>query len=229
MITLVGTGHTLDLSSSITKIIDEKKPDIICVELDKKRYNLLLMKNSNSNNINELRKDFPILYKLFARYQNKIAKEFGVNAGDEMLTAIKYAKSHQIQFELIDMNPEELYEKTFNSMSFFEKLKISLIAVSLTFFGWIFIRKKDVNEELKKMQKENGETINKLGKKYPTIKRILLDERNSYMTDNLIRLNDENKKIIAFVGDAHVTGISKLLRSNKIEYETVRLGQILKK
>ena len=42
MITLIGTGHVFDLSSSLLKIFDEKNPDMICVELDYYRYDILL-------------------------------------------------------------------------------------------------------------------------------------------------------------------------------------------
>ena len=226
MIILVGTGHILDLSSIITDLFNQKKPDLVCIELDKQRYDMLLLKTSNSNQLKKERTDFPILYKLFARFQDKIAKEFGVNAGDEMIAAIKYAESRQIPFEFIDMNSQELYEKTLQSMSFFEKLKISFIGVLLTFFGWMFISKKRIDEQLKKYENEQDESIDEMGKSYPTIKKILLDERNDFMAKKLINFNSKYKTIIALVGDAHVPGISELLRNSNINFEVKRLKDL---
>ena len=38
MITLIGTGHVFNLTQQLLDIFDEIRPEIICVELDKQRY-----------------------------------------------------------------------------------------------------------------------------------------------------------------------------------------------
>ena len=69
MITLIGTGHVFDLSSALLAVFDEKKPDVICVELDRRRYNALLMKRNHPESYKHAEKKLPVVYKLLARFQ----------------------------------------------------------------------------------------------------------------------------------------------------------------
>jgi len=221
MITLIGTGHIFDLSSALTEIFDEKIPEIICVELDRQRFSALMIKSTNPEEYKNSIKNAPLIYKMLARFQNNMAKEYGVNAGDEMLTAIKYAQSHQIPLEFIDMNAQKLFSNMLQSMSLSEKFKFLLSGV-----GGLFVSKKKVERELKKIEKETESYIEQIAKNFPTIKRTLIDERNSHMAKKLVRLNEEKEKIIACVGDGHICGISKLLDQENIEYMTIRLSEL---
>jgi len=221
MITLIGTGHVFDLSSALIENLDEKKPDVICVELDNQRYNALIMKHTSSESYKNAKRNAPIIYKLLARFQESMAKEYGVNAGDEMLTAIKYAQSHQTPLEFIDMNAQNLFTKMLRSMSMSEKFRFLLSA-----FGGIFVSKKWVENELKRIEGEFETYIEQIGNKFPTIKRTLIDERNLYMKKKLIQLMDNHENIVACLGDGHIPGISKLLCSDNIEYDTIRLSKL---
>jgi len=116
MITIIGTGHVFDLSSNLNSLFDKKKPDLICVELDKDRYNILSMRNSDSKQFIRLRKNVPLMYLLFMRFQEKTAKKYGVNPGDEMLAAIRYAQVNKLPYEFIDTNYQFLYNKLINSL-----------------------------------------------------------------------------------------------------------------
>lgn len=64
-----------------------------------------------------------------------------------------------------------------------------------------------------------------LRKKYPTMMRILHDERNENMAKEIIKASERHEKMIAVVGDAHVTGLIELLPDN-MEIRTVRLAEI---
>ncbi len=221
MITLIGTGHIFDLSSALIEIFDENLPETICVELDRQRFNALMMKNTNPEEYKNASKNAPIIYKMLARFQNNMAKEYGVNAGDEMLTAVKYAQSHQIPLEFIDMNAQKLFSNMLRAMSLSEKFKFLLSGI-----GGLFVSKKNVEIELKKIERETESYIEQISKNFPTIKRILIDERNSHMAKKLMKLNEEKQKIIACVGDGHICGISKLLDQENIEYTTIRLSEL---
>jgi pheromone shutdown protein TraB len=150
-----------------------------------------------------------------------MAKEYGVNAGDEMLTAIRYAQSHQIPLEFLDMNAQKLFSNMLKSMSLSEKLKLFLSGI-----GGLFVSKKRVESELKKIENEFDKYIEQIGKKFPTIKRVLIDERNEYMAKKLVKLTEEKQKIVACVGDGHISGISTLLDKKNIEYEIIRLSEL---
>jgi len=221
MIVLIGTGHVFDLSSSLLRIFDEKNPDVICVELDKQRFNAIMVKRTKPNTYKEARKNLPLVYKLLARFQESLASEYGVSAGDEMLTAVNYAQSHQLPVEFIDMNAQHLFREMWKSMPFSEKFRLLI-----TGFGGLFVSKKRVEEELKNFQKDFDTYIERIGKKFPTIKKTLIDKRDVYMVKKLVKLNEQYQTIIATIGDGHVPGMLKLLKEKDIEIETIRLAEL---
>jgi pheromone shutdown protein TraB len=221
MIILIGTGHVFDLSSSLLQIFDEKNPDLICVELDKQRFNAIMMKRTKPESYKAATKDLPIVYKLLARFQESLASEYGVSAGDEMLTAATYGQSHQLPVEFIDMNAQRLFREMWKSMPFLEKFRLLL-----TGFGGLFVSKKRVEEELKNFQNDFDTYLNRIGKKFPTIKKTLIDKRDKFMVKKLVELCEQYKTIIACIGDGHVPGISQLLKEKDVEFETIRLAEL---
>jgi pheromone shutdown-related protein TraB len=221
MITLIGTGHVFDLSKQITEIFNQKQPDILCVELDNQRYQGLMLKQTNPEKYEQASKDQPIIYKLLARFQNNLAKEYGVQAGQEMITTIEYAQSHQIPLAFIDMNAQNMFSKMLKKMSMKEKIKIMFSGI-----GGFFISKKRVEKELDNIQENFDVYINEIGKKFPTIKRVLIDERNAFMMQHLISASEKYENIIAVVGDGHIPGLVELLKKKEITYETIRLNEI---
>lgn len=224
MIILIGTGHVFNLSQQLLQIFNEKQPDIICVELDKQRYNALLAKQTNSAAYKEYEKRVPFIYKLLSRFQEGMANEYGVVAGQEMLTAISFAHNNQLPIAFIDMNAQNLFKKMLKKMSWSEKLKLLLSGI-----GGFFVSKKRVEKELKKIENDFDSYVEKIGGRYPTIKQILVDERNDFMTQQLAQAHKQYSKIVAVVGDGHIPGLSKLLKQKEIDFETIRLSQIRNK
>jgi pheromone shutdown protein TraB len=64
------------------------------------------------------------------------------------------------------------------------------------------------------------------GKEFPTAKTILIDDRNAYMAESIIKLNEKYDDIVAVIGDGHVEGIKRLLQTPDVE--TIRLSQLRK-
>lgn len=221
MIVLIGTGHVFNLSSALLGILDEKNPDIVCVELDKQRYNALIMKVSNPEEYKAASRQLPFIYRLLARFQEGMAREYGVSAGDEMLTAINYAQGRQLPVEFIDMNAQYLFKKMLKSMTLSEKFKLLLSGV-----GGFFVSRKRVEKELNRFEKDFDSYIEQIGEKFPTIKRVLIDERNQYMAQQLIKANEQYEKVLAVVGDGHIPGVSELLKSKEVDFETIRLREL---
>ncbi len=221
MITLIGTGHVFNLSDALREIFDEKQPDILCVELDKQRYHGLLMKEADPEKYKEQTKNQPIIYKMLSRFQDSMAEEYGVIAGQEMLTTINYAQSHQKPIALIDMEARRMFSRMLKEMTIREKIKLALSG-----FGGFFVSKKRVEKELDRIQDNFDYYMKEIGNKFPTIKRILIDERNEYMKNKLVKANEEFEKVIAVVGDGHIPGLLELLEKQDIEYETIRLKDI---
>jgi pheromone shutdown protein TraB len=223
MITLIGTGHVFNLSEALLNIFDEKQPEVICIELDKQRYNAMMLKQSDPEKYEESSRDQPVIYRLLARFQDGMADEYGVQAGEEMLTAINYAKSHQLPLAFIDMNAQALFTRMLREMSFREKLRLMFSG-----FGGLFVSKKRVEAELKNIEKNFDVYVEQIGKKFPTVKRVLIDERNAFMVQQLAIAGEKYEKIIAVIGDGHIPGLSTLLEKKEIDFETIRLSELRK-
>ena len=221
MITLIGTGHVFNLSQALLNIFDEKQPDILCVELDKQRYHALMMKQTNPEAYKEQEKNLPVIYKMLARFQEGMANEYGVTAGQEMITTINYAQTHQLPIAFIDMNAQRMFSRMLKKMSFREKIRLMFSG-----FGGFFVSKKRVEKELEKIEGSLESYIEQLGDKFPTIKRVLIDERNMFMAQQLATAQEKFEKVAAVVGDGHIPGITDLLSKKEIEFEIIRLSEL---
>jgi pheromone shutdown protein TraB len=221
MITLIGTGHVFNLSQALLEVLDQKQPDLVGVELDNQRYQALLMKQLQPEQYEQARKNVPFLYRIFARFQDNMADEYGVVAGEEMLTAIKYAQSHQLPFELLDMNAQQLFRDMIRAMSFREKFRLLVSGIT-----GLFVSKEKVESELEKIEVDFDQYIQEVGKQFPTVKRMLIDKRNEYMADILTGLSGDFEHIVACIGDGHIPGLLPLFEEKHVEVETVRLREL---
>jgi pheromone shutdown protein TraB len=223
MITVIGTGHVFDLSAALLNIFEEKEPEIVGVELDPQRYQAILLRNTDPTAYHAAKKKLPLVYTMLAQFQESMAEQYGVNAGDEMLSAVHYAQSHQLPVAFIDTNAQQLFTHMWNTMPFSEKFKLLISGIT-----GFFVSKKRVEQELKNYQQNFDSYLQEIGAKFPTIKRVLIDERNEHMAGKLVELHEKYQTIVACVGDGHVPGISQLLEKKQIPFETIRLQELQK-
>ena len=223
MITLIGTGHVFDLRNQILEILDRKQPDLICVELDEKRY-AALMQRKNGNVKATANKNASTLYRLLGKFQESMAKQYGVQAGDEMLTGIQFAHDHQRPIAFIDVAADQMFARMLREMSFTEKLRLFISS-----FGSMFVSKQKVDEEINKIETNLESYLAQVGDKFPTIKRVLLDERNQHMANQIRKAHDDYEEIVAIVGDGHIPGLKHLLEHHDQPVETIRLKELREK
>ena len=50
--------------------------------------------------------------------------------------------------------------------------------------------------------------------RYPSIYKVLVEERNKVMSRKLLSLMQTNKNVVAVVGAGHIEGITKIIRWN---------------
>ena len=220
---IIGSSHIAKQSlEEVKAVITAEKPAIIAVELDRKRFQALTSKEKPSKiGIKDAFKLGMTTY-LFASIgswaQKHLGGVVGVEPGSEMKAAIKIAKKQNIRVALIDQDIEITFKRLSKALT--RKEKWNFIKDILSAF--IPIKTK----ETKKLEKElmfdlskvpEKELINKMIKlmkgRYPSIYKVLIDERNKVMADNLIRIMKDNpdKKIVAVVGAGHEEGLKKLL------------------
>ncbi|HEX08346.1 MAG TPA: hypothetical protein ENG38_00880, partial [Thermoplasmatales archaeon] len=197
MIILVGTGHIFDLSSAISNLLYEKMPDVICLELDERRFQAL--KERRESGTREVDTSLPIIYKFLANFQEKLAEKYGTMVGNEMIAAEEFASINNVDIELIDVDAQELLLRMWKEMRLIEKVRLFISS-----FSSLFVSKKSIEKELEKLQDNYYEYIEGIGKRFPTIRKVLIDDRNEYMAKRLIELNKKHEKIVAIVGDGHI-------------------------
>jgi len=213
MITLIGVGHVFDIGDEIDKIILERRPSIVGIELDPARYHALTSR--------EPKKDVPFVYRMLAVFQQAIAKKYNVSVGSEMLAAINTAKKLGIGIAFIDMDSTYVFSKIWKGMGFSEKIKLLFSASA-----GLFVRKERVEKEIEKFETEYDRYMEMLDSEFPVLKKVLIDERNNYMANRIRELNRSYENIVAIVGDGHIEGMKKIL--NDLNPEIVRLSALRK-
>ncbi|MDG6221450.1 MAG: TraB/GumN family protein [Candidatus Thermoplasmatota archaeon] len=209
MITLVGVGHVFNLQEAIEHILEERQPQCVALELDRNRYIALREKQTGKGGG---------MYGMLAKYQQKLAEDYGTTPGAEMLAAADKGKSIGADIALIDMDAYLVFQRLWKGMKLKERLYMFFGG-----FGSFFVRKKTMKRELEHLQQEPEAFMDELGKRLPTAKKILVDDRNAYMADQIRKLGQKYQRIVVFVGDGHIPGLDALLLEEK---EIIRLRQL---
>ena len=209
-IILIGTAHVSKESAELVKsVIEEEKPDTVCVELCASRFQAIQQKDrwqdTDIVKIIKDKKSFLLLSNLLlASFQKRIAKQFDVKPGEEMIAAINTADSVEAQIHLADREIRTTLSRTWRVMKFWSKIKL-IFQLMLSLGQLDEIKEEDI-EQMK--QQDVLETLlAEVGKSLPELKTILIDERDQYLAEK-IRTAPGNK-IVAVVGAGHVPGIQR--------------------
>jgi len=215
-IILIGTAHISKVSAILVdEVIRNESPDCVCLELDEKRFSSLKNAKKWENlNLKEVIKNQQLstllLNVALASYQKKLAKKLDIQPGNEFLTATNTAEELNIPIELCDRDIRITLRRTWKSLSLLEKLKLIFSGDDS---GDI---EKEIDEDLlAELRKTDviSKMIKNLGESVPSLKRVLIDERDYYLAEK-IRLSKGNK-VVAVVGAGHMSGIIEYLETDK--------------
>lgn len=213
---LIGTAHISKESAELVRnVIESEKPDVVCVELDEKRYRSLSEKKKweeldLKNVIKEKQLSTLLINILLASYQKKLGEKLGVNPGVELLEATNVAKELDIPIELCDRDVRVTLRRAWASMSLWQKLKFLSAGLAGT------MEKEELSEEkLKELRNKDilNEMMSELGKVMPTVKTVLIDERDTYLGQKITEA--EGNKIVAVVGAGHLQGMVEKIKSGE--------------
>ncbi len=215
-IILVGTVHVSQESADLVRaVIEEERPDAVCVELDARRYEALSQQQKwESFDLKEVirKKQLSTMLAnvLLASYQKRLGDQLGVLPGTEMLEAINVAKKHDIPIFLCDRDVRVTMRRAWRSTPFFKK---SMLVSSLILS--VFDTKPVSEESLQDLKKQDvlSEMMQELGKEIPTLKTALIDERDHYLAEKTLQA--EGKTLVSVVGAGHVEGIKAILQGER--------------
>lgn len=214
MITLLGIGHVFQLRDSVQGFIRQRRPGLVCVELDEVRFNALRSRQRGGSPPS-------FTYAMLARFEEKLAELYGTTVGDEMLAAVDAAQELGIPVALIDMDGQLMFRRMMGEMTVKERVWFFLASL-----GSIFVTKKRVERELREFEENTEAYMAELGERFPSVKRVLIDERDEHMARRLANYGEHIEDIVAVVGDGHVMGISSRLGALDREHEVLRLSQV---
>ncbi len=211
-IILVGTAHvSRDSVQEVRESIQAAHPDVVAVELCKRRYDVLRNPKSWEETdivgvIREKKASFLFANLVLAAFQKRIGEKLGVRPGQEMHEAILVAEAAGIPVALIDRPVQITLQRTWRKLTFKERFMLILSSVTALFGA------EDLDEEAIEELKEKDvltAAVEEIGKKAPTVKEVLLDERDAYMGRKIMDLHE--KRVLAVVGAGHVKGLTEQL------------------
>jgi len=223
-IILIGTAHVSKKSAEeVKEVIQGENPDTVCIELCANRHQNISdadrWKNTDISKIIKDGKAMLLLVNLIlSSYQKRLAEQFGIKPGQEMLQGIASAKEIGATLWLADRDIQTTMQRIWRNIGFWGKMKL--------FFQLImsmFISEDISEEELEQMKTGDVLTaaLDELSQSFPQIKSILIDERDQYLAQ---RIKDApGDKLVAVLGAGHIPGIKKELAN---EHDLKELSKV---
>lgn len=218
MLLIIGTGHVFKMEEQVRFIIKNTWPDAVLVELDEKRFRVMDGTYEHPKDPKPIK--IPGIVKSLGKTQSRTASQFGTYAGMELLEACRAGKAAGAEVILMDGDVVDMLLRMWDEMSLVEKLRWRISGMKDRKTS-----RKDVEKTQKDFSDNEKEYMDHMRRRYPSMMRILLDERNEAMAKKIMEASTRHKKMIAVVGDAHVEGISRLLPED-MDVRKVRLADI---
>lgn len=205
---LIGTAHVSKKSAELVKeVIEREMPDSVCIELDKQRYDSI----QNGNRwremdifqvIKEKKATLLLMNLAISSFQKRMAEQFGIKPGQEMIQGIESANEIGAELVLADRNIQITFSRIWSNIGL--KGKAALLTQVL---AGLFTKETITEEELEKMKTQDAidSVLQEFSDEFPRLKKPLIDERDQYLAQKI--KDAPGKKIVAVLGAAHVPGI----------------------
>jgi pheromone shutdown-related protein TraB len=209
---LVGTAHISRQSTELVReVIEQERPDTVCIELDEKRYLALSRKQQWENlDLRQIIRDKQLSTLLvnlvLSSYQKKLGGQLGIMPGTELLTAAIVAEKIGSEVVLCDRDVRVTLRRAWHATSLWKKFY--LLASIITS---LFDRTELDEAKLAELRKKDvlSELMSEIGSVMPDTKRVLIDERDIYMAE-MIKKSPGNR-LVAVVGAGHMEGILRII------------------
>lgn len=232
---VIGSSHIAKQSvHEISEAVGNFSPDIIAIELDKKRLNAMFGKAEKPGFFSAVRAVGlnGYLFSLLGSYaERKLGEIVGIKPGAEMRHAAKLAKKLSIPLALIDQDIEITLRRFSEEFSLREKLRF-VAGFMADIFKGLFLPssiRPSIRFDLSKVPSEKviEEIMKEVRKNYPGFYKVLIEERNKVMVNNIISIANSKpgSRILAVIGAGHKADIVKELK--KEGKEVPREGMIV--
>ncbi|MBO0992932.1 TraB/GumN family protein [Bacillus sp. SD088] len=207
---LIGTAHVSKSSAELVKeVIESEKPDAVCIELDEGRYKSITDGNKWKDMdifqvIKDKKSSLLLMNLAISSFQRRMAKQFDIHPGQEMIQGIESAKETEAKLVLADRNIQITFSRIWGNVGFKGKAMLLTQVIAS-----IFSRETITEEELEKMKSQDmiDSMLQEFTQAFPKLKTPLIDERDQYLAQKI--KDAPGDKVVAVLGAAHVPGITK--------------------
>lgn len=209
-IILIGTAHVSKQSAEqVKEVIEHERPNAVCIELDEARYKSITEGSKWQDTdifkvIKEKKASLLLMNLAISSFQKRMAKQFNINAGQEMIQGIESAKEVGAELVLADRDIQVTFSRIWGNIG----IKGKAMLLTQVVYS-IFSKETITEEELEKMKQQD--TINamlqEITESFPKLKTPLIDERDQYLAQKI--KDAPGNKVVAVLGAAHVPGITK--------------------
>jgi pheromone shutdown-related protein TraB len=207
---LIGTAHVSRQSAEqVKEVIERERPDSVCIELDAQRYQSVMesdkwKKIDIFKVIKEKKSTLLLMNLAISSFQNRLAKQFDIKPGQEMIQGIESAKETGAELVLADRNIQITFSRIWHNLGLTGKAQL----LSAIFYS-IFSKDTISEDELEKMKSQDtlNAVLAEFTVAFPRLKKPLIDERDQYLAQKI--KDAPGNKIVAVLGAAHVQGITK--------------------
>lgn len=255
---LVGTAHfSVESQKEVIELIRNVKPNRVVLELCSSRVNILKLdeetvlreaKEMDMNKIMKLIRESSVVHgllqSLLIRLYAKVTEELGLAPGGEFRVA--YKEAMQIpgcKVILGDMPINLTLTRGFKSLPWYRKLKL----------GWTLLMTdyKLTKEDIEYLKRSDllDALLKEFGATFPEFKKVLIDERDMYLTNSLRNAYEPIPNelvpggftpacVVGVVGLGHVAGIknnwnkdidlSDILKQPEVKKHNPVYGKLLK-
>lgn len=226
-ITLVGTAHVSKESiEEVESTIKELNPDCVAIELDEKRAESIRNpeKFRQLDIIKILRNHEGFLMManlILSSFQRRMGQNVGVRPGDEMLAAMRVADEMGIPSVMVDRPIQTTLRRAWAKNSFWGKMK--LLA---SLFTSAFSKEEVSPDEIEKLKtdSEMDSMMSELSEYMPVIKKVLIDERDTYLAAGIWAAKGSN--VVAVLGAGHLPGVAAHLEKMAAAEESADVSEI---
>jgi pheromone shutdown-related protein TraB len=206
---LVGTAHLSNESvADVQTTVEQVRPDSICIELCQGRYQAMTQADNWSKMdifkvVRQKKAVFMLAQLMMTSFYRRLGEKLGIQPGAEMLKGIEMSEKTGAKLVLADRSIEITLKRVWGYLGFWNKLKL-FMQMAMGLFSHEEIDSSMIEELKEKDQLEA--VMAEFAEKFPEIKRRLIDERDTYLAQEI--RHAPGPAVVAVVGAGHVPGIT---------------------
>lgn len=225
---LVGTGHVLQIQQTVREAIEALRPGVVFIELDAGRLRSLMERRAGRSQP----RAGSWFHRRLQAFQETVAKAYGAEPGGEMLAAVEGAQATGAAIHLVDRRVDITLKRALKELTLRERLRALGLMTSGFAKSLLPGRKStrdSVEAELTQYSADPEKALDELGDRFPTLRRVVIDERDTFMAR---RIRNGLRGVplgVAVVGDGHVPGLLRHLSDLDVtayRLDDVRQGRL---